>query len=69
MIKDIKVSKKIEKLYKQPEEGLYLQLICRELFSGYEFSLNEGRHNGEDFYKITPNDSEIVKLCHKASRY
>lgn len=69
MIKDIKVSKKIEKLYKQPEEGLYLQLICRELFSGYDISLNDDQQRGGDFYKITPNDSEIVKLFHKASRY
>ena len=69
MIKDTRISKMIEKLYKHPEDGLYLQRICRELFSGYEFSLNEGRHNGEDFYKITPNDSEIVKLFHKASTY
>ena len=69
MIKDTRISKMIEKLYKHPEDGLYLQKICRELFSGYEFSLNEGRHNGEDFYKITPNDSEIVKLFNHSSTY
>ena len=69
MIKDIKVSKKIEKLYKQPEEGLYLQLICRELFSGYDISLNDDQQRGGDFYKITPNDSEIVKLFNKSSTY
>ena len=69
MIKDTRISEMIEKLYKHPEDGLYLQKICRELFSGYEFSLNEGRHNGEDFYKITPNDSEIVKLFNHASTY
>ncbi|RSI86825.1 hypothetical protein [Streptococcus mitis] len=69
MIKDTRISKMIEKLYKYPEDGLYLQKICRELFYGYEFSLNEGRHNGEDFYKITPNDSEIVKLFNHASTY
>ncbi|EHI77096.1 hypothetical protein HMPREF9184_00889 [Streptococcus sp. oral taxon 058 str. F0407] len=69
MIKDTRISKMIEKLYKYPEDGLYLQKICRELFYGYEFSLNEGRHNGEDFYKITPNDSKIVKLFNHASTY
>lgn len=69
MIKDIKVSKKIEKLYKQPEEGLYLQLICRELFSGYDISLNDDQQRGGDFYKTTPNDSEIVKLFNKSSTY
>ena len=69
MIKDTRISKMIEKLYKYPEDGLYLQKICRELFSGYDISLNDDQQRGGDFYKITPNDSEIVKLFNKSSTY
>ena len=46
MIKDTRISKMIEKLYKYPEDGLYLQKICRELFYVYLFSLNEGCNIG-----------------------
>lgn len=69
MIKDTRISKMIEKLYKYPEDGLYLQKISRELFSGYDISLNDDQQRGGDFYKITPNDSEIVKLFNKSSTY
>lgn len=57
-----RVKRKIEKIYKCPIDNLYSHRFYDDLFSGYEYSLSEDKLGRRDFYKIIPDNDEIVKL-------
>lgn len=64
-----RIKRKIEKIYKHPIENLYSYRFYSDLFSGYEYSLREDKVGRKDFYKITPEDKEIVKLFRNSTQY
>lgn len=64
-----RIKRKLEKIYKPPIDNLYSYRFYSDLFSGYEFSLNEDKLSRRDFYKIIPNDNEIVGLFRNKIHY
>lgn len=69
MSKNERIKKKIEKIYKRPIENVYSHRFYSDLFSGYHYSLNEDKRSRSDFYKITPNDDDIIKLFKNTTYY
>lgn len=48
---------------------MYSHRFYSDLFSGYEFSLNDNKLRRRDFYRIISNDNEIVELFRAQMHY
>ena len=64
-----RIKKKIEKKYKRPIDNLYSYRFYTDMFSGYAYSLSEDKTGRRDFYKISSDDKEIVKLFRNSAHY
>lgn len=69
MNNSIRISRRIEKKYKNPIYNLYSHRFFEDLFTGYAYSLSENKLGRRDFYKITPDDKAIVKLFRNTTHY
>lgn len=57
-----RINRKIKKIYKSPINNLYSNKFYTDLFYGYEYSLSKDSLNSRDFYRIKPNDINVIKL-------
>ncbi len=64
-----RINKKINKIYKRSSENIYSHRFYSDLFSGYAYSLSEDKTGRRDFYNITPDDNEIVKLFRNSTHH
>ena len=64
-----RIKRKMEKIYKRPIDNLYSHRFYSDLFSGYEFSLNDDKLRRRDFYKIISNDNGIIELFRNQMQY
>lgn len=55
-----RINIKLKKLYRPLTDNIYSNRFLTDLFTGYEYSLS--RNNKDDFFRITPNDKDIINL-------
>ena len=55
-----RINIKLKKLYRPLTDNIYSNRFLTDLFTGYEYSLS--RNNKDDFFRVTPNDKEIISL-------
>lgn len=64
-----RISRKIEKEYKKPEDNIYSYRFYTDLFSGYAYSLGETNFDKNDFFRIVSSDKSVENIFNNDSRY